>query len=154
GNASPIQRDAMGSLLLRVWVPGRADHAAAGRGRHLHRGGGGGHAYQQRGKELCTEPEELSLRRAYFARDLDPPRSQAHLPQVATGRSGWGSRGRKTGGFVPPQRLNLLPPAGRSASLKETWIDLGSWRAQLIATTKKSAKGESVCSRTPRPWRP
>src|SRR6516165_9008126 len=34
-----------------------------------------------------------------------------------------------------------------------TWIDLGLW-ARLIATTKKSAKGESVCSKTFRPWTP
>jgi hypothetical protein len=36
----------------------------------------------------------------------------------------------------------------------EPWIDLGPLPvARLIATTKKSAKGESVCSKTIRPWR-
>src|ERR1022692_3549212 len=37
--------------------------------------------------------------------------------------------------------------------LSRTWIDLGLFEPSLIATTKKSAKGESVCSRTFRPWR-
>src|SRR6188474_3513108 len=38
-------------------------------------------------------------------------------------------------------------------TLQVTWNDLGFFGARLIATTKKNAKGESVCSKTFRPWR-
>ena len=40
-----------------------------------------------------------------------------------------------------------LPDVPSGGMLYVTWNDLGP-RAQLIATTKKNAKGESVCSRT------
>ena len=57
-------------------------------------------------------------------------------------------------GYIGPGRAmlpvlprNLLPLLATSDTLESTWIDLGQLLARLIATTKKSAKGESVCSK-------